>query len=108
MSWLCPEHGFCAKFPASSGGSTARCSIQPEPNHRLPLLPSPAAEPWGNTQGHGQPFHGWEKVTSGTILATEGPSKEARLVFLLGQGREEKRGWLGPRKVRYHWKSGGG
>lgn len=41
-------------------------------------------------------------------MATEGPSKEARLVFLLGQGREEKRGWLGPRKVRYHWKSGGG
>ena len=34
--------------------------------------------------------------------------QEARLVFLLGQGREEKRGWLGPRKVRYHWKSGGG
>lgn len=74
----------------------------------FPSFPPLLLSHGGTPHGHGQPFHGWEKVTSGTILATEGPSKEARLVFLLGQGREEKRGWLGPRKVRYHWKSGGG
>ena len=54
------------------------------------LLPSQAVQLRARAGGRND-SHGWKKVTFGTILATEGPGKEARLGFPTWQKEGEEK-----------------